>query len=158
MPPAIVLAPAQRNLAQEIAAQSRLSTYAALLAVAGPGRMAAAGPVTVFIPDDAAFARLAPGVAGSLAAPENRAMLTRLIAYHTVDGAITADALRARVAAGGGRALLPTLAGEPLTVTLTGTVPTLTDADGDRAYVTDQIVRPGGVIHIVNGVLAPTMP
>lgn len=157
-PPAIVLAPDQRSVAQEIATQSRLTVYAGLLAAAGAGRMAAAAPVTVFVPDDDAFARLAPGVAESLGAHENRAMLTRLLAYDTVEGAITADTLRARVAAGGGRALLPTLAGEPLVVTLTGRTPTLTDVDGDRAYLGDEIVRANGVIQVVNGVLAPTMP
>jgi uncharacterized surface protein with fasciclin (FAS1) repeats len=157
-PPAIVLAPAERTLAQEIAANPALATYAGLLAAAGAGRLAETAPVTVFVPDDAAFARLAPDVAGSLAAPENRAMLTRLLAYDMVEGAFTADTLRARVAAGGGRAVLPTLAGETLTVTLTGTTPTLTDADGDRAYLGEQLVRPNGVIQIVNGVLAPTMP
>lgn len=154
-PPRIVLAPEQRTLAQEIAARPALSTYAGLLAAAGAGRLAGAAPVTVFVPDDAAFARLAADVPASLAAPENRALLARLLAYDTVEGAITADALRARVAAAGGTATLPTLAGETLTVTLTGTVPTLTDADGDRAYLGEEIARTNGVIQVVNGVLAP---
>jgi uncharacterized surface protein with fasciclin (FAS1) repeats len=156
-PPAVVLAPEQRTLAQEIAVQPGLSTYAGLLAAAGAGRLAAAGPVTVFVPDDAAFARLSPDVPGSLAAAENRAMLARLLAYDMVEGAITADDLRARVVAGGGRATLPTLAGETLTVTLTGTTPTLIDADGDRAYLGEQVVRSNGVIQVVNGVMAPTL-
>lgn len=156
-PPPVVLAPEQRSLAQEIAAIPTLSAYARLLTAAGAGRLAGPGPVTVFAPDDAAIGRLPPGVAASLTAPENRAMLNRILAYHLVNGAITADELRRRVAAGGGRATLPTLAGEPLTVTLTNDVPTLTDADGDRAYWQSETDRPGGVIQIVNAVLAPTL-
>lgn len=157
-PPPVVLAPEQRDLAQEIAATPALSAYAALLAVGDAGRLAGPGPVTVFAPDDGAVARLPAGVAALLTTVENRATLDRLLAYHVVDGAITADELRRRVAAGGGRAILPTLAGEPLTVTLTNGVPTLTDADGDRAYWQRETRRANGVLQIVNGVLAPTLP
>lgn len=156
--PPIALAPEQRDLAQEIAATPALSAYAALLATGGPGRLAGPSLVTVFAPDDEAVARLPAGVAASLTTVENRATLDRLLAYHVVEGAITADELRRRVAVGGGQAILQTLAGESLTVTLTDGVPTLTDADGDRAYWQSETRRANGVLQIVNGVLAPTLP
>lgn len=158
-PPPVVLAPEQRTLAQEIAATPGLSSFAAALAASGEMRAAGAGPVTVFATDDGAYARLAPGVAQALLAPENRDTLGRLVAYHLVEGRIDRAELRRRVAAGGGRAMLPTLAGEALTVTLTGDVPMLTDGDGDRAYLTgEETVRSNGVLHVVNGFLAPGMP
>lgn len=159
VPPRVVLAPEQRTLAQEIASTPALSSFSASLAASGDAQAAGAGPVTVFATANDAYARLAPGVAESLLAPENRDMLGRLVAYHLVEGKVDVAELRRRVAAGGGRALLPTLAGEPLVVTLTGDVPTLTDGDGDRAYLTgDEVVRPNGVLHVVNGFLAPALP
>lgn len=159
VPPPIVLAPEQRNLAQEIAATPRLSTFAAELTATGSTRLAAPEALTVFAADDGAYARLAPGVAAALLAPENRDTLNRLVDYHLVDGRFDAAELRRRVAAGGGRALLQTLAGEALVVTLTGDTLTLVDADGDRAYLTTpEVVRPNGVLHVVNGVVAPTRP
>ena len=159
VPPPVVLAPEQRNLAQEIAATPQLSTFAAELAASGSAGPGGTAPLTVFAADDGAYARLAPGVAAALLAPENRDTLARLVRYHLVDGRVDAAELRRRVAAGGGRASLPTLAGEPLLVTLTGDTLTLTDADGDHAYLTaPEIVRLNGVLHVVNGVVAPTLP
>lgn len=158
-PPPVVLAPEQRTLAQEIAATPGLSRFAAALSTSGEARLAGAAPMTVFATDDDAYARLAPGVAEALLAPENRDTLGRFVAYHLIAGQIDVAELRRRVVAGGGRAVLPTLAGEALVVTLTGDVPTLTDADGDRAYLTGgELVRSNGVLHVVNGFLAPTVP
>lgn len=157
-PPPIVPAPGQRTLAQEIAATPRLSTFAAELSASGDARPGAAAAITVFAPGDDAYTRLAPGVAAALLEPENRDTLTRLMDYRLVEGRVDAAELRRRVAAGGGRASLPTLEGEALSVTLTGDTLTLTDADGDRAYLTaPEIVRPNGVLHVVNGILAPTL-
>ena len=157
-PPPVTIAPGERTLAQEIAATPGLAAFAAQVAASAPPRLAAAGQLTVFAADDAAHARLAPGVADALVDPANRALLDRFVAYHLVEGALTKAELRRRVAAGGGRATLQTLAGEPIAVTLTGDTLTLTDPDGDRAYLAGaELVRPNGVLHIVNGVLAPTL-
>ncbi|SFP48091.1 fasciclin domain-containing protein [Sphingomonas rubra] len=159
VPPPVVIAPEQRNLRQEIAATPTLSRFAAALAASGDARTAGSAAITVFATSDDAYARLAPGVAEALVAPENRDTLGRFVAYHLVEGRVDGAELRRRVAAGGGRALLPTLAGEPLAVTLTGDVVTLTDGDGDRAYLrTAESVRPNGVLHVVDGFLAPAMP
>jgi uncharacterized surface protein with fasciclin (FAS1) repeats len=156
--PPVALAPEQRTLAQETALTPGLASFAAQLRASGTARLASAGPFTVFAADDAAYARLSPGVAAALVEPHNRAMLIRFVDYHLVAGALDATELRRRVVAGGGRTVLPTLAGEAVLVTLTGDVLTLTDPDGDRAYLTGpQVVRPNGILHIVNGVIAPSL-
>lgn len=120
--------------------------------------LAGAGPFTVFAASDEAFGRLAPGVYGDLMRPENRAILLRLLRYQVVAERLTTDQLVARVHAGHGRAILRTLAGQPITVTLSGSVVTLTSATGNRGYVeTGDIARSNGIIHIVNGVLVPSV-
>ena len=158
LPPPVAVAPAQRTLAQEIAATPALASFAAQVRASGTARLAAPVPITVFAPDEAAYARLAPGVAAALVEPGNRSLLTRFVDYHLVAGALDAAELRRRIAAGGGRSVLLTLAGEPVTVTLTGDMLTLTDADGDKAYLTSPpVIRPNGVLHVVNGVIAPKL-
>ncbi|MGP7796015.1 fasciclin domain-containing protein [Sphingomonas sp. CLY1604] len=121
--------------------------------LAGPGHY------TLFAPTDAAFTRLAPGIANDLLAPENRAALVALMRYHVVPGTVTTEQLTQRIQAGGGRTVLTTLGGQPLTATMTGNVITLTSATGNRSYVeAADVAQVNGVIHVVNGVLVPTLP
>lgn len=155
---ALPAAPERRSLAQEVAATPTLLHFAAGIRASGTPRLAAAQAVTVIAMTDEAYGRLAPDVPESLLAPDNHALLVRLVDYHLVEGAIDRAELRRRVTAGGGTAELATLAGEPVVVTLTGDVPVLTNADGDHAFVTGEVVRPNGVLLLTNGFLAPRLP
>lgn len=157
VPPPIVLAPEQRTLAAEIATRPDLSIFAAQLTASGYAHLAAARPMTVFATQDDAYARLAPGVVPAMLTAENRPLLAKVVAYHIVPGALDPAELHRRVGAGNGRATLVTLAGDPLTVTLTGTTLTLTDVDGDVGYLGTNVRRSNGVLYPVNGFLAPAV-
>ena len=53
---------------------------------------------------------------------------------------------------------MPSVADEPLVLTVKGSVVTLTDGGGNRSYVEVADVRESnGVIHVVNGVLVPRL-
>jgi uncharacterized surface protein with fasciclin (FAS1) repeats len=147
-------------IAATVAATPGLSTLAAELRTAElDALLAGNGPYTLFAPTDTAFTRLAPGIAGDLLAPENRAALVALLRYHIVPGTMTTEQLTQRIRAGGGRAVLTTLGGQPLTATLTGDVITLTSVTGNRSYVeAADVAQANGVIHVVNGVLVPNLP
>lgn len=147
-------------IAATVAATPGLSTLAAELRTAElDALLAGNGPYTLFAPTDTAFTRLAPGIAGDLLAPGNRAALVALLRYHIVPGVMTTEQLTQRIRAGGGRTVLTTLGGQPITATLTGDVITLTSATGNRSYVeAADIAQVNGVIHVVNGVLVPTLP
>ena len=120
--------------------------------------LASAGPYTVLAPTDDAFGRLAPGTVDALLKPENKASLVKLLDYWIVDGRVTTADLRDRIQAGGGSATLATAEGDPLTVTLTGTVLTLTDVNGNRSYIeAGDVSQANGLIHVVNGVLIPDL-
>jgi uncharacterized surface protein with fasciclin (FAS1) repeats len=151
--------PASRGIADSVAATPTLSTLAQAIRAADLGtRLAAAGPLTLFAPSNEAFGRLAPGTVDSLLKPENKASLVKLLTYHVVPGAITADQLVAMIRAGGGTATLTTVLGQPIRATMTGNVVTLTSATGNQSYVEIADVRQvNGVIHVVNGVLVPTL-
>jgi uncharacterized surface protein with fasciclin (FAS1) repeats len=115
-----------------------------------------AGPFTVFAPTNAAFAALPAGTVDTLLKPENKATLTSVLTYHVVPGALDAKALRAKVKAGHGKAMLKTVQGEELTVTDMGNKVMVTDAKGNVAHVTiANVYQKNGLIHVVDAVLMP---
>lgn len=62
----------------------------------------------------------------------------------------------AAIKKGGGKAVLKTVEGEPLTATLHHGKVMLTDAKGGMATVTKANIRESnGVIHVINAVLMP---
>ncbi len=116
------------------------------------------GPFTVFAPTDEAFGRLAPGTLDQLLKPEQKASLTKLLTYHVVAGKLDAAALKSQIEAGGGTATLTTVEGQPLKATLENGALVLTDVGGGKSYVTQyDVEQSNGIVHVVNGVLAPKL-
>lgn len=114
------------------------------------------GPFTVFAPTNEAFAKLPAGTVQTLLEPANKDTLVKILTYHVVSGAMTARDLKAAIKAGGGKATLTTVEGEPLTATIVDGQITLTDAKGGMATVTiPNVIQSNGVIHVVNAVLMP---
>ena len=114
------------------------------------------GPFTVFAPTNAAFAKLPAGTVDNLLKPENKAALSGVLTYHVVAGKVSAADLIGKIKAGGGKAMLTTVQGEPLTASLMGGKVMLTDAKGGMATVTiADVNQSNGVIHVVDTVLLP---
>ncbi len=114
------------------------------------------GPFTVFAPTDEAFGRLAPGTLDQLMKPEQKASLAKLLTYHVVAGTMTSQQIAAAIKAGGGKATLTTVQGEPLTASMMGRTLMLTDAKGGTSHVTiKDVMQSNGVIHVVDTVLMP---
>lgn len=117
------------------------------------------GPFTVFAPTDPAFAALPPKMTAFLTDPRNKTFLTKALTYHVVPGALTSKDLFAQIKAGGGTAMLTTVQGEQLTLTAEAGNLKLTGVNGGSAYITtDDVLQSNGVIHVINGVLVPTLP
>ena len=151
--PQLVLVPftmpgaSTQSLVDLAAANSRLSTFTAALQAAGlADELATGGPYTVFAPNDAAFAAAlgALGVSPE-AALANPQLLTQVLLYHIVPGALSVDALVARGSV----------------TTLEGSQLEFEAADfGALINGSVQIVRPdasaaNGVLHTISGVLLP---
>ncbi len=138
---------------------SNLSTLVRAVQAAGlTATLSGPGPFTVFAPTNEAFGRLAPGTLDTLLKPEQKATLTKLLTYHVVAGKLDAAALKAQVEAAGGTATLTTVAGQPLKATVENGALVLTDVGGGKSYVTQyDVTQSNGVVHIVNGVLAPNL-
>ena len=96
------------------------------------------GPVTVFAPNDAAFAKLPDGAVAELLKPENRDRLTAVLTYHVVPGTI-------RI----GETAPKTLQGSPLSIESRGV-----KVNGATVIASD-IEASNGLIQIIDTVLMP---
>lgn len=114
------------------------------------------GPLTVFAPTNAAFAKLPAGTVETLLKPENKATLSAVLTYHVVPGRVTAADLVKLIKAGNGKAELKTLQGGTLTASMMGDTVMLTDAKGGMSHVTQaDVMQSNGVIHVVDTVVLP---
>ena len=148
----------QKNIVQNAVNSPDHTTLVAAVKAAGlVDTLSGPGPFTVFAPTNEAFELLPAGTVPTLLKPDNKAMLTKILTYHVVAGTMDSKALMAAITAGGGRATLTTVAGEPLVAMMggPGTI-TLTDAKGGMANVTiADVYQSNGVIHVIDHVLLP---
>jgi uncharacterized surface protein with fasciclin (FAS1) repeats len=120
------------------------------------GTLSGPGPFTVFAPTNAAFEKLPAGTVETLVKPENKATLTSILTYHVVAGKMTSADIAKAIKAGGGKATLTTVQGEPLTAWMKDGKLVLTDAKGGNSTVTiKDVIQSNGVIHVVDTVLMP---
>ena len=148
--------PAKNIVENAVNSKDHTTLVAAVKAAGLVDTLESAGPFTVFAPTNEAFAKLPAGTVDTLVKPENKDTLTKILTYHVVAGRLTGSDLRAKIKAGGGKAVLTTVEGEPLTVKMRGRHIILTDAKGGTSAVTiPNVIQSNGVIHDVDTVLMP---
>jgi uncharacterized surface protein with fasciclin (FAS1) repeats len=114
------------------------------------------GPFTVFAPTNEAFAKLPAGTVDTLLKPENKPTLVKILTYHVVSGNYTAADLMKMVKAGGGKATLKSVEGEPLMISANGTKLFVSGEKSGVAEVTiPNVKQSNGVIHVINSVVLP---
>lgn len=150
-------AEAESNIVETAMSTGSHSTLVTAIQAAGlVEALSETGPFTVFAPTDEAFGKLPAGTVETLVKPENKGQLTTVLAYHAVDGEVTASQLIEQINAGGGSATITTLGGDSLTATLDGDKVVITDAKGGKSTVTMADVKTtNGVIHVTDGVFMP---
>jgi len=115
------------------------------------------GPFTVFAPTNEAFEKLPAGTVDTLLKPENKPTLVKILTYHVVSGNYSAADLMKLVKAGGGKATLKSVEGEPLTLTENGTKLFISGEKSGVAEVTiSNVKQSNGVIHVISSVVLPT--
>lgn len=148
------------NIVQNASKAPNLSTLVSAVQAADlVATLQGPGPFTVFAPTNDAFDRAPSGFVSGLLQPANKPVLQKVLTYHVVPGRITAADLVSRINAGGGTAMIATVAGENLTFRLgpNGNVMVM-GMGGSSAFVTTaDVMQSNGVVHVVNGVLAPTI-
>ncbi len=132
-----------KNIVQTAVAAGSFKTLVSLVKQAGlAGALSGPGPLTVFAPTDAAFAKVPKATLAALA--KDKAKLKAVLLYHVVKGKFTAA-----------RALKQ----QPLT-TLEGGMLSIRTRHGkvyvNRARVIKaNVMASNGVIHVINQVLIP---
>jgi uncharacterized surface protein with fasciclin (FAS1) repeats len=148
---------ANRNIIQNAVNSKDHTTLVAAVKAGGlVDTLQGAGPFTVFAPTNSAFAALPAGTVETLLKPENKGTLDKILTYHVVPGRLDSRMLDQQIAAGGGKVILKTVQGEPLTVQGSGRNLMVTDEKGGSARITiADVYQSNGVIQVVDKVLIP---
>lgn len=147
------------NIVQNITASPRHKTLMkAIIAADLTDELSGAEPFTILAPTDKAFAAV-PKMTSWLMMPANRTALKKVIDFHIVPGRLDADDLFKKIKSGGGKAQLTTVAGETLTLTETRGNIKIAGTQGSLGFITQpDIAMSNGMMHVVNGLLMPTLP
>lgn len=142
--PAAVTRPAgsaeSKDIVETAMAAGQFKTLLAAVQAAGlVDALKSNGPLTVFAPNDEAFAKVPKSVLEELLKPENRETLKAVLSYHVVQGKVLLGAQS-----------LTTLEGRPLAIKAAGAF----EINGAKIVATD-IVASNGVIHVLDTVLIP---
>jgi uncharacterized surface protein with fasciclin (FAS1) repeats len=148
---------ADRNIIQNAVNSKDHTTLVAAVKAGGlVETLQGAGPFTVFAPTNAAFAALPAGTVETLLKPENKSTLDKILTYHVIPGRLDSRMLDQQIAMGGGKAVLKTVQGEPLTLQGSGKNLIVTDENGGTAHITiADVYQSNGVIQVVDRVLMP---
>jgi uncharacterized surface protein with fasciclin (FAS1) repeats len=121
--------------------------------------LAAPGSITLFAPTNSAFDKLPQSARAALMLPANKAVLTRVLSHHVLNGTLTSKELASRIQAGGGKAVLTMLSGQAITASLQGASIILTDGAGNQSRITVGDKQQGnGIVHQVDSLLLPQPP
>ena len=141
--PATSTAMGQKNIVQTAVAAGQFKTLVALVKQAGlAGALSRPGPLTVFAPTDAAFAKIPKSKLAALG--KNKAELKAVLLYHVVKGKVTAAQASMLTSA-------KTLEGARLPIHVSGAKVYV----GGALVTKADVMASNGIIHVVNKVLIP---
>lgn len=132
-------------------AKNVTTVVAAVKAAGLVDALKADGPLTVFAPDNDAFAKLPAGTVDTLLKPENKDQLVAILTYHVVPGTYTAADLKVMASKGES---LKSLQGGTFTPVMDNNVVKLKDGKGNLVgIVTPDIISSNGVTHVIDSVM-----
>ena len=139
------------NLLETAEKAGKFKTLIAAVKAAGlEEALTGSGPLTVFAPTDAAFAKVPKKTLAMLLKPENKDKLANILKYHVVSGKVgAADVLKMK-----SPSFVASLAGSQLKVTHTDQTVMINNA---RVIQAD-VAADNGVIHVIDHVLMPPSP
>ena len=154
VPPSLTKAPAPaptQSIVEIAAGNPNFTTLVSLVQKADlVAAISSPGPFTVFAPTNAAFEKLAAAAPATYAAVlADPALLTKVLTYHVVAGAIKSDQAIAVAQQNGS---VNALQGEPISLSIKDGKLTL---NGSSTVVIADILATNGVIHVIDTVIVP---
>jgi transforming growth factor-beta-induced protein len=135
-----------KNIVQTAVAAGQFKTLVSLVKKAGlAGALSGSGPLTVFAPTDAAFAKVPKATLTALG--KDKAKLKAVLLYHVVKGKVPAS----KVVTLNGRSV-KTLNGASVKISVKGGKVYL---NGSTRVTKTDVTASNGVIHVINRVLIP---
>lgn len=136
------------NIVAVAAGNPQFTTLVSLVKKAGlVGALSGKDKLTVFAPNNAAFAKVPKATLDALA--KDKALLRAVLTYHVVKGAVPAS----KVVTLNGKSV-KTLNGASVKVRITGNAKKSVYVNNSKVVKTD-IAASNGVIHVINRVLLP---
>jgi uncharacterized surface protein with fasciclin (FAS1) repeats len=134
----------QKNIVQTAVAAGQFTTLVSLVKKAGlAGALSGKGPLTVFAPTDAAFAKVPKATLKALG--KDKAKLKAVLLYHVVAGKVTAAKVTKLRSA-------KTLQGTKVRIRVSGKTVRINAARVAKADITAS----NGLIHVIDRVLIPS--
>ena len=148
---------ADKNIIENAVNSADHTTLVAAVKAAGlVETLSGAGPFTVLAPTNDAFAALPAGTVDTLLKPENKEMLSTILACHVIPAKALSTDIVSMVEADGGKHAVDTVGGCKLTLEAKDGKVTVTDENGATANVTiADVLQSNGVIHVIYAVLTP---
>ena len=148
---------ADKNIVENAVNSADHTTLVAAVQAAGlVETLSGEGPFTVLAPVNAAFDALPEGTVETLLKPENKEMLSTILACHVIPAKALSTDIVGMVEADGGEHMVDTVGGCKLTLKAADGKVTVTDENGTVANVTiADVIQSNGVIHVIDAVLTP---
>ena len=148
---------ADKNIIENAVNSADHTTLVAAVQAAGlVETLSGEGPFTVLAPVNAAFDALPAGTVNTLLKPENKEMLSTILACHVIPAKALSTDIMGMVEADGGEHVVDTVGGCKLTLKAADGKVTVTDENGTVANVTiADVIQSNGVIHVIDAVLTP---
>jgi uncharacterized surface protein with fasciclin (FAS1) repeats len=148
---------ADKNIVENAVNSADHTTLVAAVQAAGlVETLSGEGPFTVLAPVNAAFDALPEGTVETLLKPENKDMLSTILACHVIPAKALSTDIVGMVEADGGEHVVDTVGGCKLTLKAADGKVTVTDENGTTANVTiADVIQSNGVIHVIDAVLTP---
>ncbi|MBU1305591.1 MAG: fasciclin domain-containing protein [Alphaproteobacteria bacterium] len=148
---------ADKNIVENAVNSADHTTLVAAVKAAGlVDTLSGPGPFTVLAPVNAAFDALPAGTVETLLKPENKEMLSTILACHVIPAKALSTDIASMVKADGGEHVVDTVGGCKLTLKDVDGKITVTDENGTVANVTiPDVIQSNGVIHVIDAVLTP---
>ena len=148
---------ADKNIIENAVNSADHTTLVAAVKAAGlVETLSGPGPFTVLAPTNEAFAALPAGTVDTLLKPENKEMLSTILACHVIPAKALSTDITSMVEADGGEHVVDTVGGCKLTLKSVDGKVTVTDENGTVANVTiADVLQSNGVIHVIDAVLTP---
>jgi uncharacterized surface protein with fasciclin (FAS1) repeats len=146
-----------KTIIENLAKSRDHTTLLAALKAAGlDAALSGPGPLILFAPTDAAFAKLPKDKLDDLMKPENKAKLAAILNYHIVPGRMTTHDLN-EIGRMGNKIPMKTLQGGVFDITkITDDTFSIRDESGGTAMITQgDAAQSNGVVFVIDAILMP---